>query len=90
MKIRRFFYRFCITLTVICFAATVAAVVNDDITCFALGAFETMSFLLFGFIVQPRPLDTEEDIKVDERCQLYGVIGLNLIVLMGAALVIWG
>lgn len=90
MKVRRFFYRLCIILTVVCFAATIAAAIKEDMTCFALGAFETMSFLLFAIIFEPRPMVTKEDLKFDERCQLYGVIGLNLIVLMGAALVIWG
>lgn len=90
MKVRRFFYRLFLILTAISFAATVVAVVKEDMTCFGLGAFEVLAYLLLAIIVAPRPTETEEDQKYDSKVQLITVIALNLVVLMGLALVIWG
>lgn len=90
MKIRRGFYGLFIALTIVCFAATIAAAIKEDMTCFGLGSFEMLAYLLLAIIVAPRPTTTEEDRKHDDKVQFMGVIALNIVMLAGLALVIWG
>lgn len=87
---RKTFYIIYIIFGIVTFLGAIQGMITDDIALFGVSMFCSIFSFLIGFIAEPRPRETEADIKHDDRCQSWGVGMLLIVTLAGVMTVFMG
>ncbi len=87
---RKTFHIIYIIFGIISFAAAIQGMLTEDMIIFGLSMYCSIFAFLVAFMAEPRPRETEQDRKHDDRCQSWGVGMLLIVTIAGAMTVFMG